>query len=190
MRGKERAFRERLIQMAHLKPGERVLDVGCGTGTLAIAAKRRCGASSAVSGIDASSEMIARAKKKAVNAGVEIDLQVAICEALPFQTGSFDVAFSTMMLHHLGAKARRECANEIRRVLTPGGRWFVVDFEGPARHAGGILSLFHRHGHIKPGALSALVSEAGLNLIDKGPLGFRNLHFVLAESPGLHIGEK
>lgn len=104
MGGKERGLRERLIQMAHLKSGERVLDVGCGTGTLAIAAKRRCGASSAVSGIDASNEMIARAKKKAVNAGVEIDLQVAICEALPFPTGTFDVVFSTMMLHHLGPK--------------------------------------------------------------------------------------
>lgn len=189
MRGKERAFRERLIQTAHLKPGERVLDVGCGTGSLAIAAKRHCGAASSVCGIDASPEMIARAKKKAVKAGVEIDLQVSICEALPFPTGSFDVVFSTMMLHHLGPKTRRECASEIGRVLIPGGRWFVVDFEGPAHQAGGILSLFHRHGHIKPGALSGLVSEAGLNPIEKGLLGFRNLHFVLAESPSLHIGK-
>src|SRR5579863_8391260 len=57
--GREGAFRERVLRLARLSPGEQVLDVGCGTGTLAIAAKRHVGATGSVCGVDASSEMIA-----------------------------------------------------------------------------------------------------------------------------------
>jgi SAM-dependent methyltransferase len=73
--GREPAFREKLLQFARLQPGETVLDVGCGTGSLAIAAKRQVGATGRVYGIDASPEMIARAAKKARKIGVEIALQ-------------------------------------------------------------------------------------------------------------------
>src|SRR5262245_14466684 len=65
LRGRERAFREHLVRLARLEPGESVLDVGCGTGSLAIAAKRTVGPAGTVQGIDPSTEMIARARKKA-----------------------------------------------------------------------------------------------------------------------------
>jgi ubiquinone/menaquinone biosynthesis C-methylase UbiE len=180
MRGKERAFREKLAQLARLAAGERVLDIGCGTGTLAIAAKQHVGAAGTVCGVDASSEMIARARKKSAKASSQVEFSEGVVEALPYPDQHFDVVLSTLMLHHLGPKVRRQCASEVRRVLRPGGRWFVVDFEGSARQAGGILSRFHRHGHIKPGDLNALVQEAGFNVRENGPVGFRNLHFVLA----------
>lgn len=180
MRGKEQKFRERLLQMARLRSGESVLDIGCGTGTLAITIKKQFGHSVLVSGIDASRQMIARAKGKAAKADVSVDFRENSAAALPFPNGQFDVVFSTMMLHHLGPKLRRECANEVRRVLKPEGRWFVVDFEGSARQAGGILSLFHRHGHIKPGDLRTLIAETGLKVVDEGSAGFRNLRFLLA----------
>src|SRR5712692_1683887 len=70
--GREQTYREKTLNLAGLKPGESVLDVGCGTGTLAIAAKRRVGPAGRVHGIDASAEMIARARKKAKKAGVEV----------------------------------------------------------------------------------------------------------------------
>ena len=70
--GREQTFRERMLRLAHLRTGEAVLDVGCGTGSLAIAAKRQVGASGTVCGLDASPEMIARAVKKAKKAGVEV----------------------------------------------------------------------------------------------------------------------
>lgn len=183
MRGKEKFFRERLVQLARLGSGERVLDIGCGTGTLAIAAKQHIGTAGTVCGVDASPEMIARARKKAARAGVEVEFREGIAEALPFPDAHFDVVLSTVMLHHLGPELRRQCAGEVRRVLKPGGRWFVVDFEGSARQAGGILSRFHRHGHIKPGDLSALTQVAGFSRVESGPAGFRNLHFVLAAAP-------
>lgn len=84
MRGKEKAFRERLVQLARLGSSERVLDIGCGTGTLAITAKRHIGTAGSVCGVDASPEMIARARKKAARAGVEVEFREGIVEALPF----------------------------------------------------------------------------------------------------------
>lgn len=113
--GRERAFRKRLIELAGLEPGEAVLDVGCGTGTLAIAAKRYVGTTGMVSGIDASPEMIDRAKRKARNSGVEVTFQTAVVEALPFADASFDVVLSTLMLHHLPRPLREQCAREVRR---------------------------------------------------------------------------
>src|SRR4030095_11476992 len=84
MRGKEGAFRERVVDLARLQSGESVLDVGCGTGTLAIAAKQRVGPTGAVYGIDASPEMIARAGRKAKKAGIEVFFKNAVVEALSF----------------------------------------------------------------------------------------------------------
>lgn len=183
MRGKETSFRERLVQLARLEPGERVLDIGSETGTLAIAAKRHIGTAGTVCGVDASPEMIARAKKKAARARVEVYFCEGIVEALPFPDAHFDVVLSTVMPHHLGPELRRQCAGEVRRVLKPGERWFVVDFEGSARQACDFLSRIHRHGHIKPGDLSALTQVAGFSCVESGPVGFRNLHFVLAAAP-------
>ncbi|KAA6460319.1 methyltransferase domain-containing protein [Acidobacteria bacterium AB60] len=182
MHGRERAFRERMIELARLQGGERVLDVGCGTGSLALTAKR-LHASIAVFGVDASAEMIARAQNKAARAGVTADFRQSVAESLPFAPACMEVVTTTVMLHHLGPAARRQCAAEIKRVLRPGGRWLLVDFEGAARHAGGVLRFFHRHGHIRPGELRALAEEVGFRVMEAGPLGFRNLHFVLATAP-------
>jgi ubiquinone/menaquinone biosynthesis C-methylase UbiE len=112
--GRERAFREKLIDLARIKPGNAVLDVGCGTGSLAIAAKRPAGPCGTVCGIDASPEMIARAAKKARKTGADIVFKDGIIEALPFPDAQFDVVLSTLMLHHLPRKARAQGAREIR----------------------------------------------------------------------------
>src|SRR5262245_6500693 len=87
--GKEKALRERTLDLAGLKPGESVLDIGCGTGTLAIASKQRVGPVGKVHGIDASSEMVGRAIKKAKKANVAIDVVNAVVEQLPFPDASF-----------------------------------------------------------------------------------------------------
>src|SRR5262247_2265411 len=100
MRGREAVFREKVVDLARIQPGDRVLDVGCGTGTLAVAAKRRVGPRGMVHGIDPSPEMITRASRKAGKAGVEVVFKEAIVEALPFADEYFDVVLSTLMLHH------------------------------------------------------------------------------------------
>lgn len=182
-RGRERTFQERLIALARIQPGESVLDVGCGTGSLAIATKRHVGSAGIVCGIDASSEMIARATRKARKSGLEVVFQQALAEALPFTDARFDVALSTVMLHHLPRSARQACVREMRRVLKPGGRVLAVDFDAPTQERRGLMSHFHRHGHTKPEDLVAVLTGAGLDRIDNGPVGVSNLHYVLTIRP-------
>lgn len=179
--GREARLREKLLNPARLKPGESVLDVGCGTGSLAIAAKRRVGAGGAVFGVDASAPMIARARNKARKAGVEVNFDDGVAESLSFPDARFDVVLNTVMLHHLPRKARQQCVGEMGRVLKPGGRLLVVEFGGAAPHGRGPLAHFHRHGQIKPRELVELVGEAGFNIVETGAVGIWDLQFVLAK---------
>jgi ubiquinone/menaquinone biosynthesis C-methylase UbiE len=180
--GRERSFRERLLAPACLELGESVLDIGCGTGTLAVAAKRKVGASALVCGIDPSSEMIARARGKASRARMDVAFEIAQAESLPFPDARFDVVTSTVMLHHLRRAARLQALVEARRVLRPGGRLLVVDF---VRRSGtGLHTHFHRHGRVDPRDLMALVAEAGMNVVDSGPIGQWELQFVLGKPNG------
>ena len=135
-------------------------------------------------GLDASSEMLASAEKNARKAGVEVFFKSGVAEALPFPDAQFNVVLSTVMLHHLPQKARLQCAREIRRVLKPDGRVLVVDFEGFSDQKRSLLSHFHRpHGHVRAQDIVALLSEAGLKTIESGPVGIRDLQFVLATAP-------
>jgi ubiquinone/menaquinone biosynthesis C-methylase UbiE len=181
--GRERTYREKALDLVSLKPCESVLDIGCGTGTLAIAAKRRIGHGGRACGVDASPEMLARARKKADKAGVQVTFERGIVEALPFPDHQFDAVLSTVMLHHLGRAARQQCAQEVRRVLKPGGRVLAVDFAKPTEGKTGLLTHFHHHGYLNFQDLGTLFTEAGLNIAQSGAVGIGDLHFVLASAP-------
>jgi ubiquinone/menaquinone biosynthesis C-methylase UbiE len=180
MRGREGAFRAKVVDVAHLQSGESVLDVGCGTGTLAIAAKARVGSTGTVYGIDGSAEMIARATKKARKSGAEIVFKNGIVEALPFSDNSFDVVLSTLMLHHLPREARAQGAREILRVLKPGGRVLAIDFATSGKKKGLLAHLHRRHGSVKLHDIIAVLSQAGFTVVESGAMGMKDMHFVLA----------
>ena len=188
--GRERAFRERLVELARLEPGDAVLDVGCGTGTLAIAAKRRVGAAGTVHGIDASPEMIDQARRKAMKSGVDVTFHTGIVEALPFPDAQFDAVVSTLMLHHLPRPIRQQCAREMRRVLKPGGRVLAVDFTTPARERKGLIARFHRHGALAIHDITGLLSEAGLRVAESGSVGVLDLQFALATAPSTRVDDR
>ena len=181
--GRESAFRQKQIDLAGIAPGETVLDVGCGTGTLAIAAKRRVGDSGRVYGIDASPEMIARARKKASKAGLELKFEAAAIEALPFPDATFDVVLSTVMLHHLPDQARQQGLREIRRILKPGGRLFAVDFGGSVSERHSRVGRHSNHAHFDILQLIPELKEVGLSGVSSGKVGFRDLWFVSSTAP-------
>jgi ubiquinone/menaquinone biosynthesis C-methylase UbiE len=181
--GRERALREKFLRLARVSPGETVLDVGCGTGTLAIAAARRVGSAGRVFGVDASREMLTRARRKAKKARQPVDFREAPAQQLPFEGGGFDLVTCTVMLHHLPAKARAEVMSEISRVLKPGGRVFVAEFATPSSRQKGFLAHLHRHGAIRFDQVLALLGGAGLQVVDSGAVGLRDMRFALAVRP-------
>lgn len=163
-RGQGRALRQRATTFARLQPGEQVLDVGCGTGTLALEAARRVGPTGRVFGIDPGTEQIARAHAKAARRHKPIEFQVGVIERLAFPDQTFDVVFSTLMMHHLPAPLKRQGLAEITRVLKPGGRLVIADFTHPKdRH--GRAARFHAGGSSLQ-ELAALVQEAGFSHVE------------------------
>ena len=91
MLGKEQSFRETSANLAHIQPGETVLDVGCGTGGLTLVAGEKVGSTGRVYGIDPAPEMIELASRKAIKARANIDFRVGVVEKINFPDGTFDV---------------------------------------------------------------------------------------------------
>lgn len=136
LRGRVQALRRRVIELTELRAGSALLDVGCGTGTLAIAAAAEAGPTGRAAGIDPAPRQIARARSKAKRAGAAVDFQTAVIEAIPFPDGSFDAVTSTLMLHHLPGELKQRGLSEIARVLRVGGRLVVADFDRSSEEDG------------------------------------------------------
>ncbi|HEV2813031.1 MAG TPA: methyltransferase domain-containing protein [Solirubrobacteraceae bacterium] len=135
---RDRAIKRRVLERAALTGGEDVLDVGCGTGTLAIAAARTA-PGVRITGLDADPAILARARRKARAAGVDIAFDEAMATAPAYPDAAFDVVLSTLFFHHLPDDGKREAAAELVRVLRPGGRLVVGDLgraQDPLMRAG------------------------------------------------------
>jgi ubiquinone/menaquinone biosynthesis C-methylase UbiE len=169
-RGKERAFRRHLLDLGRLRPGEAVLDVGCATGNLAFAAKRRVGLEAPVHGIDPAPRMIERARAKARRRRAEITFDVAVAQDLPFAGRSFDVVVCTLVAHQLPLDDRRQCFAEMHRVLRPSGRLLLVDLAMTDREPAQPTP--HRHGHFDVADLVPLLTETGFAVVASGPVTF------------------
>ncbi len=114
-------------KLAGVKEGDKVLDVGCGTGTLALRLKKQAGNNGVVAGIDASKGMLKQAKIKSDKENIHLDLRVASIEKMPFPDNFFDVITSTWVIHQLSLPLKKKGIKEIFRVLRPGGHFLLVD---------------------------------------------------------------
>jgi len=181
--GKEKAIRGMTLELARVSPGEKVLDVGCGTGTLTIMAKGAVGRRGEVCGIDPAPEMIDVARRKAARARMEVDFRVGLVESIPFADGSFDAVLSSFMVHHLPEEVKVKGFREVRRVLRPGGRLLVMDIEPSGSTATGrLLAHLIGHGRMKGniGMLPAALREAGFEPIETGATRYGPLSYALA----------
>ncbi len=163
-RGQWRELRQKTANMARIQPGEQVLDVGCGTGTLAIEVVRRVGRAGRVAGVDPGTEQIARARSKAARRNLPIDFQIGVIEHLPFPDQTFDVVLSTLMMHHLPHSLKRQGLAEIARVLKPGGRLVIADFKRKQERQGR-AARFHAGGSSMQD-LAAMVADAGFSEVE------------------------
>lgn len=126
----EREMRGVLVEQIAPRPGTRVLDLGCGTGTFAIMLAR-ANPEIEVIGIDPDPDVVRMAERKVTRSAAGLVLKIAGAEALPFDQGVFDVVASTLVFHHLPPAVKREALREALRVLRPGGRVLILDFGRP-----------------------------------------------------------
>jgi ubiquinone/menaquinone biosynthesis C-methylase UbiE len=131
--GKEHILREETIRQAQIKPGDCVLEVGCGTGTLTLATKRQTGPSGKVFGIDVIPGMIELSQHKASLANKDITFQLGSIDNIPFPATQFDVVMCSFMIFHMSEATRQKGIAEIYRVLKPQGRLLVLDFSLPTQ---------------------------------------------------------
>jgi ubiquinone/menaquinone biosynthesis C-methylase UbiE len=129
--GREDALRKMTVNLAQVKQGDCVLEVGCATGTLSLAAKRQAGPTGSVFGIDIIPGMIEVSRKKAAQANLEVVFQSGSIDNIPFPNDHFDVVICSFMIFHMSEKVRNKGIEEIFRVLKPEGRLLVLDLSLP-----------------------------------------------------------
>ena len=164
------AARKTLLDQATIEPSFRVLDIGCGTGTLAILIKKLHPAVDVV-GLDPDPKALARAKRKFERSAIPIRFDQGFADELPYQEASFDRVFSTFMFHHLPADRRKKALSEVRRVLAPGGSFHLLDFTPPDSNRHGLLvRFFHSNERLKDNSeerILSLMNQAGFVSCEK-----------------------
>jgi SAM-dependent methyltransferase len=161
--GGESDHRE-LVNQAGLQPSHRVLEIGCGTGNLAILIKRLYPGAEVV-GLDPDPKALARARRKAEREAISVQFDSGFSDELPYPNGSFDRVFSPFMFHHLNLEGKKRTLHETGRVLARGGSLHLLDFGGAsARPEGLIARLLHRTERLRDNVedrIPALMREAG-----------------------------
>lgn len=164
---RERSFKQALIRQARIEPGQRVLDLASGTGTLAIWMKQHQPHAS-ITGVDGDPAILSLAIHKAEKASVSVQFDHALSDSLPYPPAHFDRVVSSLFFHHLSWVNKERTARELFRVLKPGAELHVADW-GRADNVlmrglflfVQLLDGFENTGHNVSGKLVTLFEQAG-----------------------------
>ena len=184
--GANRPNSRMVIELANVKPGDRVLDVGCGTGSLSLTAQSYAGPSGKVYAIDAAPEMIEVAKKKASRSGLGVVFEVGLIEELAFPDATFDVVISRLAMHHLPDDLKRRGLAEVLRVLKPGGKFLIADFNPPSNPVLNHIATALVGSHMMQTnvwSLPPMLARAGFAEVTSGPTRSSFLAFVSGKKP-------
>lgn len=167
---REDLFKPCLVEQVGMQPGHHVLDLGCGTATLTILLKQRQPQSTVV-GLDGDPVVLARAREKAAEAGVDISFDEGMAYQLPYPDCSFDRVVASLLLHHLTLQDKRRALRETFRVLKPGGELHIADYGRPHTFLMACVSLIVRwleeaYEHVK-GMVPGLIHEAGFTHVEE-----------------------
>ncbi len=186
-------FRQETLRHATLRAGDRVLDVGCGTGVLTRLAAEAVGPTGYAVGIDPAPGMIAVARRQAALAASRVEFRLAAIERLPFADAAFDAVLSSFMLHHLPPDVKRDGLREVYRVLKPGGRLLVVDVDRPGTRWWWLvlwpLLLMPFTAPNVRGEVPAYLRAAGFSPVEARARRGALLTFWLAHKPSVSQGE-
>ena len=165
---REDMLRDRLVLEADILPGMRVLDLGCGTGTLAVLTKQSH-VMAQVYGLDADPQVLGIARSKAEQAGAQITLEQGMAYQLPFPDGWFDRILTSLVFHHLNTQQKQLAFTEVWRVLRPGGKFVLLDVGVPhSAYAHLVSEVIRRTEQAQDnisGLLPKMMKDAGLGNI-------------------------
>jgi SAM-dependent methyltransferase len=128
---RESVFRQKLLDQANVGENDRVLDLACGSGTMALMIKSRH-PGTLVAGLDGDPQILAFAREKTRRAGLDIAFSEGLSFSMPYPSNEFDVVFSSLFFHHLLPADKSRTMAEVNRVLKPGGMLHICDWGRPA----------------------------------------------------------
>ncbi|HRQ65819.1 MAG TPA: class I SAM-dependent methyltransferase [Xanthomonadaceae bacterium] len=190
---RERTFKRRLLQQAGIQNDHQVLDLACGTGTLAIWVKEEVPGAK-VFGVDVDRQILALAHRKAQKRGVEIVIDQGLSTELPYESESFDRVLSSLFFHHLSREDKVRTAREVYRVLKPRGEFHIADWGKPQNSVMRTVfwlvqlldGLENTRDHVQ-GLLPSRVAEGGFKCVrqqEEIATAIGTMTLYVAEKPG------
>lgn len=128
---REKVFKRKLLDRIVDSSATQVLDLACGTGTLARLVKIKS-TGTKVHGLDGDPGILEIARQKAHREGLEINFDEGLSFSMPYEDHKFDLVVSSLFFHHLTAGNKKRTLLEVHRVLKPGGRFLVCDWGKPS----------------------------------------------------------